>query len=76
MGGNEMKAIVYKSCEGLNPVYCKYDGQTNPQGAYIEIDPENGTVEADYDGEIGDSVSEAVYNGRIKQVSISPYMTG
>lgn len=42
-----------------------YDGQACPQGAFLEIDPVGKTLVADWNPEIGNAVSDAVFNGRI-----------
>lgn len=42
-----------------------YEGQYNPQDAYLELDPENGTLIADWNGEIGNAVPFSVYNHRV-----------
>lgn len=46
---------------GLAPLYCQYDGQSQPQPAYIQL-AEDGTVSADYSGEIGNGVPMRVWH--------------
>jgi hypothetical protein len=48
--------------EDLAPLYCKYDGQINPQPAYVMLD-EDGDVTADWSGEIGSSTPMRVWHG-------------
>ena len=60
----------------LAPLYCRYPGQSNPQSAYIEIDPAGRMARADWNGEIGGAVPMPVYHGRILRVGISPYIRG
>ena len=60
----------------LAPLYHRFQGQENPQRAYIEIDPQGRTMIAEYDGEIGNAVPMAVYHGRILRLHISPYLRG
>jgi len=60
----------------LAPLYHRFQGQENPQRAYIEIYPQGRTMIAEYDGEIGNAVPMAVYHGRILRVRVSPYLRG
>ncbi|MEW6016473.1 MAG: hypothetical protein AB1760_00200 [Pseudomonadota bacterium] len=62
--------------ESLAPLYRRYGGQTQPQPAYIEIDPEKHILTADYNGEIGNAVPEGVWSRRRLRVRISPYVKG
>lgn len=41
-----------------------YEGQTNPQGAYLELDPADNSLVADWNGEIGNAIPMDVYNHR------------
>ena len=59
----------------LAPLYRRFSGQVKPQDAYIEFDPENGTLEADYDHEIG-AVPESVWHFRRFRIPVSRYLTG
>jgi hypothetical protein len=58
------------------PVYLHYPNQTNPQGAFIAIDLHAYVVWADSNGEIGNAVPTAVFNGVIQRIPISPYCDG
>ena len=51
-----------------------YDGQFNPQNSYIEIDPEDGTMIADWNGEIGNAIPFSVYYNRIFRFSFPSSM--
>jgi len=66
-----IKKIADEQC----PVYSKYDTQINAQPAYIEME-EDGTISADYSGDIGDSTPSAVWHGVTRQWSISPTLSG
>ena len=46
------------------PLYLRYSGQTNPQPAHIEIDPEEKTITAEANPEIGNAVPMNVWHGR------------
>ena len=54
------------------PVYCKYDGEINPQTAFISLDLRNGSVDADYSGEIGGGLPADVWNREVLRFSINP----
>ena len=61
-----------KNCR---PLFKKYPRQNEPQPAHLEID-EDGTIRADWNGEIGDAVPECVWHGRTIRIGISPHLTG
>ena len=61
--------------EGAAPVYRQYDGQCQPQPAYIQLD-EDGFVCADYSGEIGNAVPMSVWHNRDARINISPIASG
>lgn len=52
------------------PVYSRYPREIRPQPAYLEIDPQERTVTADYSGEIGNAVPASVWHGVILRVPI------
>ena len=54
------------------PVYCKYDGQFEPQPAFIYLDVESASVTADYYGNIGGGCSPDVFHGRVLRFPINP----
>jgi hypothetical protein len=62
--------------KGLAPLYHRFHNQTNPQPAFIEIDPAGRRVYADYSGEIGGGMPESVWHNRAYRFSVSPYVSG
>jgi len=56
----------------LHPLYHQFHGQIGPQPAYLELDPEAGTLCARYSSEIGNARSEAEWHGRILTWSVPP----
>lgn len=66
---NDMRAT-------LAPIYSRYRTEVNPQPAYIEIDMEKETVEADYSGEIGNAVPAKVWHGLVRRIPVTPYAKG
>lgn len=56
-------------------LYRRYDSQTNPQGCYIELDLNEGTLLADYDSEVGNAVPFTVFHGFERRYPI-PALTG
>jgi len=44
-------------------LYHRYNGQTNPQDCYIELDLREGTLLADYNSEVGNAVPGTVRHG-------------
>lgn len=64
---------------GVAPLYCKIEGQINPQPAYIEIDltvEGEVTVSADYSGEVGNCEPINVWSGRVKRIAVNPCVIG
>lgn len=55
------------------PLFAQYQGQINPQPAYIEFDPrDDGLVLiAEYSGEIGNGMPGAVWHGIIRRYTVS-----
>jgi len=58
---------------GRAPLYVRFGGQGQPQGAYLEIDPQERRAHASHDGEVGGAVPFSVWHHRILRVSLSPY---
>ncbi len=57
-------------------LYHRYDGQTRPQGVYLELDPVARTLRADWNGEIGNAVPVSVWHHRILRYNLdSPCYT-
>lgn len=52
------------------PLYQHYQGQTQAQPAYVELE-EDGTVNASYDPEIGGAVPMTVWHGRDRRYPVS-----
>ena len=58
------------------PLYMRYDGQINPQPAYLEL-TEDGKVSANYQAEIGHySTTMDVWHGRTLQWDLPPWAKG
>lgn len=58
------------------PVYHHYEGQTEPQLAYLELD-EHGAVSVDWDGEIGNAMPMSVWHKRdLRWTLPSPLLRG
>jgi hypothetical protein len=62
------------------PVFCQYDSQCFPQGAYLEFDPMTSAKEeivltADYSGEIGNGVPMSVWHNLILRFGIPSQVT-
>ena len=49
-----------------------YEGQCSPQGAYLELDPDDKSLIADWNGEIGNAIPFDVYHGRRMRYGFSP----
>ena len=60
---------------GAVPLYREYPGRLAPQPAYVQMD-EDGRVEADYSGEIGNGVPMFVWHGRTLRWTVSPNALG
>lgn len=59
-----MKAkSVFSAPARTAPLFCQYDGQCQPQRAFIELDLSTGYVDADYSSQIGSGVPVAVWRG-------------
>ena len=58
------------------PLFYRYPGQINPQPGRITIDPEAESIEADYNGEIGNGVSFREWHRRVLTLSVTPYVKG
>lgn len=58
------------------PLYCRYPGQCNAQTAYVTLDPEDRTLTADYDHEIGNAIPMRVWHYRMYRITVSPFLSG
>lgn len=61
-------------CTDPTELYRHYDGQSEPQDAYLELDTQDGTLHADYNSEIGNAVPFTVHHGLQRRYSI-PILT-
>ncbi|MCX4451625.1 hypothetical protein [Streptomyces sp. NBC_01789] len=61
-------------CTSPTELFRHYDGQSEAQAAYIELDLRDGQLLADYNGEIGNGVPFSVYHGFQRRWSI-PVLT-
>lgn len=61
-------------CTDPTELFRHYQGQSEPQGAYIELDTQDGTLHATYNSEIGNAVPFSVYHGLDRQYGI-PILT-
>jgi hypothetical protein len=67
------KGYTYPDREA--PLYLLHSGQTEPQGAYVQLH-QDGEVEFGVNGEIGNAVPEAVFQDRIVRIcGIDPYLS-
>lgn len=57
-------------CTEPTELYRHYDGQTEPQPAYIELDTQAGTLLATYNAEIGNGIPFSAYHGLDRRYSI------
>lgn len=57
------------------PVYAQYPGQHSPQPAYVELDIRDGSLIADYSGEIGNAVPSAVWHSLVLRFKLAPETT-
>ena len=69
--------ITYPEGTPLHPLYYQYDGQTNVQPAYVELDltADPPTLSAGYSGEIGGGVPMAVWHNRCLRWAVMPNLT-
>ncbi|GGW17497.1 hypothetical protein GCM10010264_73150 [Streptomyces globisporus] len=62
-------------CTEPDELYRHYDGQSEPQGTYIELDLQQESLLADYDAEVGSGSPAAVRHGFERRYAI-PVLTG
>jgi len=65
--------IIFNSTE-QTPLYAKYQGQTNCQTAFVELDLEEETLDADSNGEIGNAVPMEVWHKRVLRFDVDPHL--
>lgn len=51
-------------------LYNKYPTQTQPQGTYLDLDPSEETLRADWNSEIGNAIPVDVWHGRIRRYTL------
>lgn len=66
--------VTIRECTDPTELYRHYQGQSEPQSAYIALDLEDGRMWADYDAEVGNGVPESVFHGRDRRYGI-PLLT-
>lgn len=59
--------IRYSDTSNPAALACQYSGQHHPQTVYIAISLDDGTMWADYVGEIGNAVPESVWHGVVRR---------
>ncbi len=59
----------------IAPLYCRYQGQTDCQGAYVQMN-EDGIVSADYNAEIGWAVTFDVFHNRTLSWGVASRVRG
>lgn len=67
-------AVTISKCTNPTELYRHYQGQSEPQSAYIALDLETGAMWASYDAIVGSGTPEEVYNGRERWYGI-PVLT-
>lgn len=67
--------ITIRECTTPTELYRQYQGQSEPQPAYIALDLESGTMWASYDAIVGSGTPEEVHSGRERWYNI-PLLTG
>ena len=67
--------IRIESPNSKAPVYAQFDGQRQPQPAFIRLN-ESGSVHAEYEGGVGEGWPASVWHGRDARISIRPTTSG
>jgi len=57
-------SVTIKPVTGKRALFCHYKGQFSPQDCFVELDCEERTLSASYNGEIGNSIPFRVYHRR------------
>lgn len=60
-----MKTLKITTCKGR--LMCQYQGQSKPQGRYIEVEAD-GRLDITYNAEIGNAVPAPVWHGIIRRI--------
>lgn len=69
-----MSTVTILDCTNPTELHCHYDGQSEPQGVYIELGLRDGTLLADYDSEVGSGHPFSVHYGFDRRYGI-PVLT-
>lgn len=73
------RVVVHPCATGddapLHPLYRQFPKQNNPQPAYVELDPEDGVLCADYSSEIGYAIPEREYHHRLLRWGVCANLT-
>ena len=67
--------VEHIKSDELHPLHCQYEGQTQLQDSYLELDVISGKLSASYSGEIGGGVPEQVWHGLRRRDPISAQLT-
>jgi hypothetical protein len=59
----------------IAPLYCRYQGQTDCQGSYVEMN-EDGVISADYNAEIGGAVTFDFFHSRTLSWGVAACVRG
>lgn len=70
-----MSTVRVIECTYADELHRHYDGQTEAQDCYIELDLREGTLLASYNAEVGNAVPFTVYHGFERRYGI-PVLTG
>ena len=73
---NTITASTSNLIDSKAPLYHKYQGQFNPQPAYIELDCRGGELVADWNGEIGNAIPFYYFHGLAVRWSVSSTISG
>lgn len=61
-------------CTDPTELYCHYEGQSEAQPAYLELDLRTGALVADYNAEVGNAIPFSAYHGFDRRYAI-PVLT-
>lgn len=73
--GYLLMSVTISHCLSSTELHRQYDGQNQPQPAYIELDVETGTLKASYDSVVGTASPASVRYGFERRYAI-PILTG
>ena len=67
-----LNIVFDPSTTGRFPAYCKYDGQFQPQPAYIYLDLRDGECGIDYNADIGNAKPAEYWHGIVRTFPVNP----